>query len=102
MNTKAVLRAVLAVGYIGAVVLLINFITRNTTEGGGEETLLIPVAMLSLLTLSVAVMGYLFFYEPAALYLSDKKEEALSFFLTTVAVFAVITGVLFTALLFVV
>jgi DMSO reductase anchor subunit len=50
-----------------------------------------PIAMLSLLVLSVALMGFLFFYAPAVLLLQNKKEEALLFFLTTLGTFAILT-----------
>ncbi|RJQ29898.1 hypothetical protein C4571_00570, partial [Candidatus Parcubacteria bacterium] len=51
-----------------------------------------PIAALSLLTLSVAVMGYLFFYGPLQLYLGGERERAVNLFLKTVGVFAGITA----------
>jgi len=44
------------------------------------------MAMLSLFTLSAAVMGYLFAAEPIMMYLDGKKKEAVNFFFTTVGV----------------
>jgi valyl-tRNA synthetase len=63
----------------------------DTPDKGG---LLIPMVMLSLFTLSAAVMGYLFVSEPLMMYFDGKKKEAVSFFLTTVASFAAVTLVL--------
>ena len=100
MTTNPFMNAVLAVGYIGGIVLLINFIA----QGGKDEpeTLLIPVAMLSLFVLSAAVMGYLFLYQPFVLWFEGKKQEALNFFLTTTAVFGAITAVLLITLFYLV
>ncbi|MDO8451248.1 MAG: hypothetical protein Q7S76_00065 [bacterium] len=47
-----------------------------------------PIAVISLFTLSAAVMGYLFCYQPLELYFDGKKNEAVRYFLQTVAVFA--------------
>jgi hypothetical protein len=53
------------------------------------------IALISLFTLSAAVMGYLFCYQPAQLYFEGKKKDAVRLFLQTVAVFALITVILF-------
>ncbi|MEK7176936.1 MAG: hypothetical protein AAB719_01395 [Patescibacteria group bacterium] len=55
---------------------------------GREETILMPILMLSLFVLSAAVMGYLFVYEPLRLHLDNQRQEAVSFFLKTVGTFA--------------
>jgi hypothetical protein len=54
----------------------------------------IPIILLSLLTLSVAVMAYVFGYQPLILLLDNKRKEAISLFLKTVAIFGVITFIL--------
>jgi len=56
-----------------------------------EDTFLAPIAIISLFTLSAAVMGYLFCYQPVQLYFEDKKKPAVKLFLQTVAVFSCIT-----------
>ena len=87
MFTNPYLNAVLASVYIVAVVTLIS-----AFEGGvGEETILIPMGMLSLLVLSVAIMGFLFFYQPLTLVLDGKRADAMNFFLRTLATFAGLT-----------
>jgi hypothetical protein len=93
MNKNPVINAFLAALYIGLLVTFINIFAAgpDTPDKGG---LLIPMVMLSLFTLSAAVMGFLFVSEPLMQYLDGKKKEAVGFFLTTVVSFAGITLVL--------
>lgn len=63
------------------------------------QSVLAPIAVVSLFTLSAAVMGYVFLYKSAQLYFDGKKPQAVRLFLQTVAIFAVITG-FFLGLLF--
>lgn len=62
----------------------------STLHGVPEENLgiLIPIAMFSLLVLSVALMAYLFFYEPLRLLLEGRAREGLLFFGKTLGIFA--------------
>jgi hypothetical protein len=64
-----------------------------------DNTIIVPIAVLSLFTLSAAVMGYLFLYQPLLLFLEGKKKDAINLFLQTVAVFAGITILVFALLL---
>lgn len=64
-----------------------------------EDSFLAPVAMISLFTLSAAVMAYLFGYQPFQLYFDNKRKEAVNLFLQTVLIFGLITA-LFLGLLF--
>lgn len=57
------------------------------------------VAFLSLLTLSVAVMAYFFFYQPLQLFVDGKKKEALRYFSQTVGIFGVLTVIIWVLLL---
>ena len=87
MTQNPLYNAILASGYIVLVVSLIS-----TFEGdGGPDTILVPIAMLSLFVLSAALMAYLFFYQPAMLYLAGKQQEGVVLFLKTLAIFACIT-----------
>lgn len=89
--------AFVAGGYIVSIVL---FIGRGTKIlSGSKETILIPMAMLSLLVFSVALMAVLFFYEPVRLFTENQKKEALSFFTRTLMTFFCIMVTLF-ALMF--
>lgn len=89
---KALRNAILASIYITAVALLMFYGQKHIP---GPDTFLAPVAMLSLLTLSAAIMGYLFVYEPATLFLANKRAEGVKLFFQTVGIFAVITAIVF-------
>jgi hypothetical protein len=85
MQMKPYTHALLAAGYIVGIILIIqNVVDQPKIEG----TILLPVAMLSLFTLSAAVMAFLFIYRPMQLYLDNQKQEALRFFGKTVLTFA--------------
>ncbi len=76
--------------YICGVVTLINYGSRFAGEA---ESILAPIAMLSLLVLSVSVMAYIFFLEPVKQYLDGNKEGAVRLFIKTIQYFATITAV---------
>ncbi len=98
MKTPSPLRnAILAALYIVGIVSVISSFEKFF--GQTEDTIMAPMVMLSLLVLSVAIMGYLFVYEPLRLYLDGRKEEALPFFGKTIGIFAV-CALIFVALLF--
>lgn len=84
--------AALAEGYICLVAFVMFYGQPFLREG---DAVIMPIAMLSLLVLSVSIMGYLFCYTPLALFTEGKKEEAVNFFLKTVGAFALITAVVF-------
>ncbi len=97
MTKKPIYNALAATIYIVLIVLFINSIdsieTGYTNEG--LERFIMPIIMLSLLTLSVAVMGYIFLYQPIILFLENKKEEAIKYFIQTILFFAIITVLIF-------
>ena len=91
---KPFLFSLVAAVYIANIVLAINF----SSSLAPKETILIPMIMLSLFVMSVAVMGFLFFYEPLQLLMDNKKREAVSFFAKMIGFFAcfvILFGVLF-------
>ncbi|MEK7554926.1 MAG: hypothetical protein AAB518_03015 [Patescibacteria group bacterium] len=96
MTKNPIFNAVGAALYIALIVTLINSITRFA---GPTETILIPMAMLSLFVLSVLVMGYFFIYQPLRLYLDGEKMSAATLFLKTIGSFAVITALFIIAML---
>jgi len=59
-----------------------------------EDTILAPIAMISLFTLSAGVMGYIFGLQPILLYLDGKKKAAVQLFLKTLMVFGLLTVVM--------
>ncbi len=89
MSKNPIINALSASGYIILVVAVFNFISR--TKGHKPDTVFAPVIFLSLLTLSVVVMAYVFFYHPLLLFIDGKKKQALTLFFRTMAVFAVFT-----------
>ncbi len=88
MSQKPIYNALAALAYI---MLLITglFWAPHFFHAAQEDTVFAPIIMLSLLVLSVALMAYLFFYQPLLLLLDGKKEEGIKFFLRTVGAFAV-------------
>lgn len=96
MTKNPLLNALAASLYIILVALLMNWGTKMVPKG--PDTFTAPIAVMSLFTLSAAVMGYLFCYQPAQLYFEGKKKEAVNLFLRTVAVFAVFTLIALTLL----
>jgi hypothetical protein len=86
------LNAIVAGAYIVLIVLVISFMIPH--EENKPDTIFIPMLMLSLLVLSVSIMGILFFYEPARLFLENKRVEALSFFFKTIGTFSIFVVIL--------
>lgn len=84
------LNAILALLYIIVVVSIMDYGTKNIPE---KPVIIVPIAVLSLFTLSAAVMGYLFLGEPLQMYLSGEKKQGVKLFLQTVGVFAAMTAV---------
>jgi hypothetical protein len=92
MTKNPYLNALVAGVYIVFVVLLITYGPTFVREK--PDTILAPIAMLSLLVLSVAFMGYIFLFQPALMYMDGQKREAIKFFTKTLLTFSVITGVI--------
>ena len=92
MTKKPFFNAVLASGYI---VLVASIMYFGTKFFGPSDTVLVPMAILSLFVLSAAVMGYLFLLEPAQMYLDGERKAAVALFVRTIAIFACITAALF-------
>lgn len=98
MFKKPFFNALLAAAYIVTLVSAMNFASTYLREV--PDNAFMPMGMLSLLTLSVALMAYLFFYQPVTMLLDGQREQAVRFFLQTVAYFAGATAlVIATALI---
>jgi hypothetical protein len=95
MNKNPFLNAVFAVMYIMLVASVMYYGLETVAPA---DTIIMPIAMISLFTLSAAVMGYLFLYGPIQLYLEGDKKGAMNLFLKTVFVFAIITIFIFSLL----
>ena|SRR3989344_9557354 len=90
MSKNPILNALAAEVYIILLVLLMNF---GIKMAGQQNSLIVPIAMISLFTLSTAVMGYLFCYQPIQLYFDGKKKQAVKLFLQTTCIFGGLTFV---------
>jgi hypothetical protein len=97
MTKNPIINALSASGYIILVVSVITFISH--TQKNKPDNFFAPIVFLSLLTLSVTVMSFLFFYQPLQLFISGKKKEGVNLFVKTVAIFAGLT-IVFLVLLF--
>ena len=96
MTKNPLVNALVATGYITLVALLMFYGTRFL--GNKPDTIFAPIAMISLFTLSAAVMGYIFLYQPLQLYFEGEKKASVNLFLKTVAFFACLTIAAFTIL----
>ena len=95
MTKNPFVNALAAALYIGLVGTVMYYGLNRTNQ----PSVVIPIAIISLFTLSAAVMAYLFIYSPLHLYLDGEKKQAINLFLQTAAVFGGIT-VLILVLLF--
>lgn len=91
MSKNPIINALSASAYIILIVSVMTFVTQPLRNK--PDTFFAPIAFLSVLTLSVAVMGFLFFYQPLQLFIEGKKKEAVNLFVKTVGIFAAITAV---------
>jgi len=91
MKWNPFLNALAAFAYIGALVLFMHFI--ESLRHDTPDTWLDGIGVISLFVCSVAVMAFLFFYQPAARLIEGKKNEAISYFLKTLGTFVAITAV---------
>lgn len=82
------LNALAAFGYI---ILVVSVIYFGGQFAKPEDSILAPIAVLSLFTLSAAVMAYIFGFEPAQLYFGGKKKQGVKLFLQTMGSFGIIT-----------
>lgn len=90
MSKNPIINALGASADIGLIVSIMTFLQ---TQRDKPDTIFAPVIFLSLLTLSVAVMAYLFFSQPLQLFVEGKKKEAVKLFVQTVCIFAVLPAV---------
>jgi hypothetical protein len=92
MNKNPFLNGLAATLYIILVVTVMTFGMKLVPH---PNPFITPLAVLSLFTLSAAVMGYIFCLQPLQMYLDGHKKAAVNLFLQTVAVFAGITTLIF-------
>ncbi len=96
MTKNPLINALAALLYISAVASFMFFGVEKVDAVPG---LLVPIAMLSLFTLSAAVMGYIFLAQPLQMYIDGEKKGAVNLFVQTVACFAGLTILVLIALI---
>lgn len=100
MTKNPFLNALSALLYIAFVAFIMFYGLKLSGQAGQKDTIFAPIAIISLFTLSAAVMGYVFLSQPLQLYFDGDKKGAVNLFLRTVEVFAVITFFILLALFF--
>ena len=89
MSKNPLVNAFSAAAYIFLVVTVMNFVTQPLRNK--PDTFFAPITVLFVLTLSVAVMAFLFFYQPLMLFIEGKKKDAVNLFAKTVGIFVGMT-----------
>lgn len=93
MTKNPFINGLTATTYIVVIAAIMTIGSKTMANTG--NSFMIPVAMISLFTLSAAIMGYLFLFQPGQLYFDGKKKQAIKLFLQTVASFGLITAIIF-------
>lgn len=91
MTKNPVINALAAIAYITLVALAMYW--GSTVKMGGNE-ILAPIVILAMFTLSAAMMGYIFLYQPGQMFLDNKRAEGVKLFLQTVGIFGGFTALL--------
>lgn len=97
MKINPFINALAMVIYILAVVGIISALQSPNTPDKG---ILAPIFLLSLFTLSAAVMAFLFFYQPFKLYFDNRRKDALMYFMKTAGYLAVVVFISFSSLFY--
>ncbi len=90
MTKKPFINATAAALYIIIVASVMFYGTKNLPK---EDSVFAPIAFLSIFTVSAAMMGYIFLFQPLQLYLDGKKKIAVNLFLQTLGIFMGITSI---------
>ena len=99
MTKNPFINALAATLYIVIVASMMFYGPKITGLVDDKDNVLAPITILSLLVLSAAIMGYLFFLQPIQLYLDGEKKLAVNLFTKTLIIFLGIT-ILFLLALF--
>ncbi len=89
MSKNPIINALSASAYIILIVSVMTFVTQPLKNK--PDTFFAPIIVLFVLTLSVAVMAFLFFYQPLQFFIEGKKKEAINLFVKTTGIFAALT-----------
>lgn len=94
---NAFLNAFATALYIVAIASFLSY-TPKIFEEVEDKTVLVPIAMLSLLVFSATLTGVLVFGRPILWYLDGRKKEGVQLLLSTLAIFLSFTITAFLAL----
>lgn len=97
MTRNPFINALAAFGYIAAIILVLFY--GPIVDGELDNTVLLPITMLSLFVFSAASMAYIFLYQPVVLVIDGKQKEAVSLFLSTLGIFGTILAALVISIL---
>jgi len=101
MNKKYLFLGLLHAAGVAVYTLLVALLMTNVEKWGSKiKAFWAPAVFLTLLTLSVAVVGSLIFARPALWALNGQKKEALQFLLFTLGWLAIFVIIAFTAFAF--
>ena len=92
MTRNPILNSLLATGYISLVAFVMDTVSKQLPKG--PQSFLAPAAFVSMFTLSAAMMGLIFGYQPFKLYFDGKKKEGISLLFKTILTFAITTSIL--------
>src|SRR3989344_439795 len=95
MTTNPYINALAAAAYVALVACLMFF---GQAYIDPVDSVLMPIAMLSLFVLSAIVMAVCFLYQPVQLFLKGDAAAATALLLKTIATFALITFLIFATL----
>jgi len=87
----AVINAFLTALYIIVIASFLFYAPKFFGSDKANNTVLVPIVMLSLLVFSAAFVGSLIFGRPVLWYLDGKKNETISLLAYTLGIFLIIT-----------
>jgi len=94
MTKNPYINALAALAYIAAIITALFY--GPIVDNKLDNTILLPVLMLSLFVFSAAAMAYVFLYNPLLFILEGKKKEGITLFLSTLGAFGAIVAALLT------
>jgi hypothetical protein len=96
MTKNPFMNALIAIAYIA---LISTFMFYGQGAIGPGDSVIMPMTMLSLLTLSAAFMSLTFFYRPVRMYLDGDKQGSVSLLVKTIVIFGCVTVLLIATLI---
>lgn len=96
MTKNPLLNAGAALLYISIVASAMFYLPKFA---GPVDTVIMPVAFLSLFVFSAASMAYIFCFMPITLYLDGSKKEAVDLFIKSILFFGGITFCVFACMI---